>query len=128
MPPCHGGGHGFESHTHRKKESPNGGSFLWCVWDSYGTFFYFATRKRSFHSLGGPPGPRCMGLVWDLFLFRCRLVVPSKCFSHNWAVWLLHTVAVWKLISITDVPHEQQYKEIGYKLVKEHDAAGYKSG
>ena len=29
MPPCHGGGHGFESHTHRKtKESPNGGSLF----------------------------------------------------------------------------------------------------
>ena len=40
------------------KESPNGGFFvLRRVWDSYGTFFYFATRKRSFHSLGGPPGP-----------------------------------------------------------------------
>ena len=34
MPPCHGGGHGFESHTHRKKESRKRGSLFCGV---YGT-------------------------------------------------------------------------------------------
>ena len=44
MPPCHGGGHGFESHTHRKKESPNGGSFLRVYGYTLKKLYIFADR------------------------------------------------------------------------------------